>query len=722
VRLWDFVDGVLLKTWDVERRVAAMAVPSGKPNVVFVVCIRNKSDESDAAESKADRTGRVIRLDLKNKQPARELFKVLRLVAALHGPRRELACQLLTCCGSHRLESGICTHMASETAFSVQVRDKCVIVCSADGGIVAANCRCNLFVWSTAQRSLRRYTHETALTTLALHPELKCIATGDRGGEIVLWYDCVATDSADMDVDGEASPRNEPVKQRMHWHSHAVRSLCFTDDGAYLLSGGEEAVLVIWQLESGKKDFIPRLGAPLESISTSPDRRHYALSCADNTVRMLNAASLKVDVTLQGCKIAHACAPMRTSLVGLVVEGRAQSVVMNATESSLQFYDTRGGKHVAEILVNPRSAVSRMNEKRAAVIRVERVCFSADGMDMITVERLADGKSAEVVVMKFWGYAEAEATFVVNTQVSMPHKTIVTALQHHPTRPIVVSTSHDRRFKLWEKLTDRSVTALKAADRPAGADSADRVYWRCLSAGMYREFMLNDAAFSDDGSVLAIAASQYVTLWSPETSLLLTTLCAFPPHEPVRSMAFVDRSRYLVAFSDHRLVVFSTLTSQVWWACSLAACALAAQPASAVFAVAVGAQPAEPGFVLLFDPSSPEPIARFSLGDTSATAMTFVPTRAKTMAVLCLTTDHRLVTFERDGRASSKSGAAAEEPTALTDAATTPTPLESMYGAATGRSADKRTKTPPVAVAAGGAKPTAKQQPVCRRSNPPASV
>jgi hypothetical protein len=53
-----------------------MAVPSSKPNVVFVVCIRNKSKESEAAESKADRTGRVIRLDLKNKQPARELFKV----------------------------------------------------------------------------------------------------------------------------------------------------------------------------------------------------------------------------------------------------------------------------------------------------------------------------------------------------------------------------------------------------------------------------------------------------------------------------------------------------------------------------------------------------------------------------------------------------------------------------------------------------------------------
>ena len=694
-----------------------MAVPSSKPNVVFVVCIRNKSKESEAAESKADRTGRVIRLDLKNKQPARELFKVVAPLRALpmtsSMPLRDAT--VPTARVLHSGWVGLLSAkalMASDTALPVQVRDKCVIVCSADGGIVAATCRSNLFVWSTAQRSLRRYTHESALATLTLHPELKCIATGDRAGEIVLWYDCIATDSAEMDVDGEASPQHEPVKERMHWHSHAVRSLCFTDDGAYLLSGGEEAVLVMWQLDSGKKDFIPRLGAPLESISASPDRRHYALSCADNTVRLLNAASLKVDVMLQGCKIAHARTPMRTSLVGLVPEARSQSVVMNATESSLQFYDTRGGKHVAEIMVIPRSAVSRMNEKRPAVTRVERVCFSADGMDMVTVERLADGKSAEVVAMKFWAYSDSEATFVVNTHVGTPHKTIVTALQHHPTRSIVVSTSHDRRFKLWEKVTDRSVTALKAADRPAAADTADRVYWRCLSAGVYREFMLNDAAFSDDGSVLAIAAAQYVTLWSPETNLLLTTLSAFPPHEPIRSVVFADRSRYLVAVSDHRLVVFSTLSSQVWWACALPACALAAQPASALFAVGVAAQPTEPGFVLLFEPSSPEPKARYSLGDTSATAITFVPTRTKTMAVLCLTSDHRLVTFEHDGRASSKL-AAAEETTPSPDAATTPTPLESMYGTEAVRSADKRTKTPSAA-APSGAKPTApRQQPVC---------
>jgi NET1-associated nuclear protein 1 (U3 small nucleolar RNA-associated protein 17) len=41
------------------------------------------------------------------------------------------------------------------------------------------------------------------------------------------------------------------TKQR---HAHIVRSMAFTKDGSYLVSGGEEAVLVIWQITTGEKE------------------------------------------------------------------------------------------------------------------------------------------------------------------------------------------------------------------------------------------------------------------------------------------------------------------------------------------------------------------------------------------------------------------------------------------------------------------------------------
>lgn len=35
---------------------------------------------------------------------------------------------------------------------------------------------------------------------------------------------------------------NQVVTKEVHWHSHAVKSLCFSVDGSYLLSGGQEVL------------------------------------------------------------------------------------------------------------------------------------------------------------------------------------------------------------------------------------------------------------------------------------------------------------------------------------------------------------------------------------------------------------------------------------------------------------------------------------------------
>jgi hypothetical protein len=85
------------------------------------------------------------------------------------------------------------------------------------------------------------------------------------------------TSSSPTIITGGSSFRSSDV----HWHSHAPWALSFSNDGSFLFSGGEEGALVLWQLQavgSGSasgpvKDkktmtFVPRLGAPIRSIST----------------------------------------------------------------------------------------------------------------------------------------------------------------------------------------------------------------------------------------------------------------------------------------------------------------------------------------------------------------------------------------------------------------------------------------------------------------------
>ena len=92
----------------------------------------------------------------------------------------------------------------------------------------------------------------------------------------------------------------------LKWHIDAVLALAFTDDGAYLLSGGWEKVMLFWQLASNTQQFLPRLNGIVVDIQ--PRGKYYTLalqlaeneSSADYQIVVLNAADLTSRVQISG--------------------------------------------------------------------------------------------------------------------------------------------------------------------------------------------------------------------------------------------------------------------------------------------------------------------------------------------------------------------------------------------------------------------------------------
>jgi NET1-associated nuclear protein 1 (U3 small nucleolar RNA-associated protein 17) len=139
------------------------------------------------------------------------------------------------------------------------------------------------------------------LTCLAFHPTDDFFATGDSKGLVRLWY-CLN----DSIPSGVAGVEKKAPTTTLHWHAHAVSSLAFTANGAYLLSGGEEAVLVIWQLHTGKKEFIPRVGAPITSVTLSTSRsreEEYLLGLSDASFVFIRSGSLRISRTIAKVKL-----------------------------------------------------------------------------------------------------------------------------------------------------------------------------------------------------------------------------------------------------------------------------------------------------------------------------------------------------------------------------------------------------------------------------------
>ena len=56
-----------------------------------------------------------------------------------------------------------------------------------------------------------------------------------------------------------------------------VTSLAYTSEGSYLLSGGTEAVLVIWHVETREPRFLPRLGR----LGGGAERQHLLRTLPD---------------------------------------------------------------------------------------------------------------------------------------------------------------------------------------------------------------------------------------------------------------------------------------------------------------------------------------------------------------------------------------------------------------------------------------------------------
>ena len=200
---------------------------------------------------------------------------------------------------------GLPVQVPSESVLVGKTRTARGLAVSAGGSWLVAIGGHKAYVASTAnlKAGFIKFVSPEALTCLAIHPTEDYFATGDEKGHIRLWY-CLHENIA---VPVAKVEKRAPTST-LHWHAHAVSALSFTPNGAYLLSGGEESVLVIWQIHSGKREFVPRVGAPINSVTVSQSQNgqeEYLLCLADASLVFVSAAKLKTSRSYSGIKLGE---------------------------------------------------------------------------------------------------------------------------------------------------------------------------------------------------------------------------------------------------------------------------------------------------------------------------------------------------------------------------------------------------------------------------------
>ncbi|KAK6522640.1 hypothetical protein TWF281_002076 [Arthrobotrys megalospora] len=118
------------------------------------------------------------------------------------------------------------------------------------------------------------------------------VAIGDNTGQIFVYHDI-------LNPSGPTSSA-KVVKSKLHWHRTGVGCIKYSKDGTYLISGGRETVLVLWQLSTSARQTLPNLGASIKTIILSPTGSTYALILADNSILTISTTELKPTASISG--------------------------------------------------------------------------------------------------------------------------------------------------------------------------------------------------------------------------------------------------------------------------------------------------------------------------------------------------------------------------------------------------------------------------------------
>ncbi|KAI1811768.1 WD40 repeat-like protein [Poronia punctata] len=352
----------------------------------------------------------------------------------------------------------------------------------------------------------------------------------------------------------------QPV--RYHWHRRAVHSVKWSRDGNYVISGGSEAVLVFWQLDTRKLDFLPHLSATIENIVVSKPGSSYVVHLDDNSAMVLSTAELKPITYIAGIQAMLTPRPISkddsVKRVGRYTTDRLTSIptAMSPSNPAQMMLCVGNGQRLSYSGAGPsmplmqaldittmqsisRQALARTHPTDVNLTsrgyqitepRVTRMKYSYDGRWFATVDEwqppsrdvvsAEDSSDFKETYLKFWNVSPGNQSMELVTRINAPHHSInaeaVFDLAADPQSERFATIGGDGVARLWQpSLRQRDGIPVK------GAKGQLLYSWNCPHAiSLYGNETGGDAdtsresfqgsgavAFSEDGSVLVCAAS-----------------------------------------------------------------------------------------------------------------------------------------------------------------------------------------------------------------------
>ncbi|RDL33082.1 uncharacterized protein BP5553_08521 [Venustampulla echinocandica] len=295
------------------------------------------------------------------------------------------------------------------------------------------------------------------------------VVVGDVRGSIFLHNDLLA--NLIRSQDGTLPQGISLTPRKLHWHRQAVNTVKWSLDGNYVISGGSETVLVLWQLETGKLQFLPHLSATIQNVVISPSGASYGIQLADNSAMVLSTAELQPTTNIAGIQASVLATDETTESDILRVREEAWEqplvqrtpAIINPADPSklllavgqtqeinteeplvqgcpfLQTFDLGSGHNISRQALT-RSHTTNLNATpsahRVSEPRITHMKVSHDGNWLATVDEWnppardlaflgpqdkTDRLRRREVFLKFWEWSSESDTWQLVSRIDAPH-------------------------------------------------------------------------------------------------------------------------------------------------------------------------------------------------------------------------------------------------------------------------------------------------------------
>jgi len=280
---------------------------------------------------------------------------------------------------------------------------------------------------------------------------------------------------------------------RLHWHASQPSVMELTEDGQFLVSGGTEGVLVLWSLSEGhgseSRRFLPHLNSPISALSLAKDC--FAVRTNDEAIHMVSPSSMNISSVFYLPRIG-------TPHSQLVQDPfNANSVyVLPGLSGTMLSCDVPAQKGVELVDVAQQNAPSNPDSASAIVSQVRLTAISPSMKRMATWDdgdSLSIPESSSLQVLRFWRREKGKW---------------------------LQQKAFQRIHRSLSCLSFSSSYLLSGGDSQAIIWSENQNKWFPIKKLAFRGMSVSSAAFSQDGSVLAItyssASASLIVLYETE--------------------------------------------------------------------------------------------------------------------------------------------------------------------------------------------------------------